>query len=58
MGKTLLLLIMRVVVCNIWSHALELGWVRLSPLIMGKSEVVYNIWSHALEFEWVRLTPF
>ena len=31
MGKTLpLLMVRREVVCNIWSHALESGWVRLA----------------------------
>ena len=45
----------REVVCNIWSHALEFGWVRLLPLLMIRREVGCNICSHALEFGWVRL---
>ena len=62
MGKTPpLLLGRRVVVCSIWSQALEFGWVThpsagpLVPLLLGKGKVVWNIWSHALECGWVRL---
>ena len=41
-GKTLLLLmIRREVVCNIWSHALEFGWVRLPPLLIVRRKVVF-----------------
>ena len=57
MGKTPpFLMVRREVVCNIWSHELEFGWVRLPPLLIGRVEVVCNICSHALEF-WVRRLP-
>ena len=36
------------VVYNIWSHALEFGWIRLS-LAKGQEKEACNICSHALE---------
>ena len=50
-------MVRRVVVCNIWSHALEFWVGKTHPLLMVKREVVCNILSLELEFEWVILPP-
>ena len=56
MGKIPFLLMCRIeVVCNIWSHALKFGWVRLPPCKWSGEKWFCNIWSHELEFGWVRL---
>ena len=52
MGKTFSFQIdRRKVVCDIWSHPLEIMLVRL-PLDDGQEKNSLQLWSHAPEFEW------